>query len=68
MTLTGLAGPVTLQLNVTWIYGNAAPAVLRYAWNDYPPARHARSQQVRGTRQPLQRQRAASCGSGGPAT
>ena len=27
---------LTLQLNVTWVWGETAPAVLRYAWADYP--------------------------------
>lgn len=37
--LTGLCGANCLQLNVTWVPPAAgAPALLRYAWHDYPHA------------------------------
>ena len=27
---------ISPQLNVTWVWGETPPAVLRYAWADYP--------------------------------
>mmetsp|Transcript_20227 Transcript_20227/g.47279 ORF Transcript_20227/g.47279 Transcript_20227/m.47279 type:complete len:341 (+) Transcript_20227:1-1023(+) len=39
--LTGVVAddPTTLQLNVTWVWGNTAPSLLAYAVSDYPVMR-----------------------------